>query len=138
MCERAARAGFTLLEVLVGLAILGVGLAAVSLTYSLSLREMAQARQYEEARMEADRIMGRLLARGGPPSFAERGECERPGYSWRAEGRPDPLREGLAEVEVTVLFPSGSRGRELTLRTAQADLALAARSRTGSAPAGGN
>ena len=132
--------GFTLLEVMVALAILGTGLAAVSLTYSLSLRELAQARQYEEARMEADRVLARMLARGGEPAFSEQGRGERPGYSWRAEGRPDPVRGGVSEVTVTVFFPPGSRGRELSLATAQADMDLPVRtgSQAGAGPAGGN
>jgi general secretion pathway protein I len=120
-----AQAGFTLLEVVVAAAIMAVGLTAVLSVYGGAVRLASQASGYEQARLEAERLMAELLAAPPKAPFTQGGDCMRPqGARYTLAGSLDPGLPGLTNLAVTVDFFEPGGMRRLTLRTAQADTAL--------------
>ncbi|MBW3533912.1 MAG: prepilin-type N-terminal cleavage/methylation domain-containing protein [Gemmatimonadetes bacterium] len=81
MTRRAAAAGFSLVEVLVALAILEVGMLAAAGTLLLAARTMADAARLERAAADAAALADSLLTTPG----AGDSEVERPGYRLRWE-----------------------------------------------------
>lgn len=73
--------GFTLVEVLVALAILEVGMMAAAGTLLLAARVMAEAARTERAAADVAALADSLLAGAG----ASGSEVERPGYRLRWE-----------------------------------------------------
>lgn len=113
--SRAER-GFTLLEVLVALAILGVSLAAIYQAFGTGLRNDRQARFYEEAVALAEARMAQVGTE--LPAVAGRWSGEEGGLRWTllvqpAEDEPllvQPSLLRLMEVTVEVSWPQ--RGGE--------------------------
>ena len=118
--------GFTLLEVLVALAILGIGLGVIFQGIAQGLRLRASSAESVRLALVAERILGELPERATAPAEPEEGEES--GCRWRLEtisgpqgwtggapaaGAKVPERAALAEVRLTVTGPSG-RGWELT------------------------
>lgn len=120
--RRGSRAaGFTLIEVLVALAILGLALAAIYETFAHGLRNDSVGRRYIAATVLAE---GRLAALGTERGIRPgRWGGETPdGYRWAVAVRPTveagagpPGRPRLYEVEVRVLWDQAGRSREVRL-----------------------
>ncbi|WP_119459640.1 prepilin-type N-terminal cleavage/methylation domain-containing protein [Rhodospirillaceae bacterium SYSU D60014] len=120
---RPAEAGFTLLEVLVALAILALSLAAVYETLSGGLRNEAVSRRYLAATILAE---GRLAGVGAErPVQTGHWTGETPdGFRWTIDiGPPSGSRAApmilqlprLLEVEVRVQWDQGDRTRMVRL-----------------------
>ncbi|MGE4557985.1 MAG: prepilin-type N-terminal cleavage/methylation domain-containing protein [Desulfovibrionaceae bacterium] len=121
----SARGGFTLLEVMVAMSILAVGLTAVVMVFSRGAGAVSQVEGYERAGMEAEARLAEYLNGQVSPPDSKTGACENlPGGVWRITAAKDPDRSGVSVVTVTVSFRADGLERELTLETAQADLAL--------------
>lgn len=124
---RHRRRGFTLLEVIVALAILAVFMAALMRLFSTGLHGLGAA----EARTIATLLAESKLSAVGIESPLVEGETSggfEGGYRWRASIRPylegggDPAaRAGLAafEVEVRVSWGEGD-GHQVSLTTLKA------------------
>ena len=84
MSPRRAHGGFTLLEVLVALAVLEVGMLAAAGTLLLAARILAEAALVERAAADAAALADSLLA--APDGVG--GEAVRPGYTlaWEPRG----------------------------------------------------
>jgi len=123
---RRVAAGFTLLEVLVALAILGIGLGVVFQGISQGLRLRGESADNVKLSLVAERILGELVEREAAPAEAEEGEDD--GCRWRLEPVARAVAPGgagetpsatdrrgapLVEVRLTVKAPSG-RGWEAT------------------------
>jgi prepilin-type N-terminal cleavage/methylation domain-containing protein len=118
---RLLAGGFTLLEVIIALAILGIGLGVIFQGLGFSLRLRGEATQSVRLAVAAERVLGGLPARRAAPKEAEEGELD--GVSWRLEplarraeplgGPPRPLGAELVEVRLTLSVPSG-RTLEMT------------------------
>jgi prepilin-type N-terminal cleavage/methylation domain-containing protein len=119
-------AGFTLLEVLVALAILGVGLGVVFQGISQGLRLRGQSADSVRLSLVTERLLGDLIEREAAPTEPEEGEES--GCRWRLEpleravapggvigtaAAPDHRGAPLVEVRLSVTAPSG-RGLEMT------------------------
>lgn len=117
-----ARQGFTLLEALVATTILAVGLAAVVSVFASSLKARSLAKGYEEARLEAESVMARILESEPQHPFTRSGDCRAPeGAKWEARAEVDAFASQALRIEVTVRFPAVGGWRTLTLATAQVD-----------------
>ena len=125
--QMAGSAGFTLLEILVSFAIIGITLTLVMQLFSGSLRSGALSRSYGQAVLLADRTMNEILEDDEAPGengFSENGQFN-DGYSWEVVVSPyeeyTPEEESfplqLYRIEVTVHWGTGERERHITLST---------------------
>jgi general secretion pathway protein I len=128
----SSRRGFTLLEVMVALAILGIGIVTVLELFAGSLRLGVKASRYTQATIYAQNVMGRLFVQDALDDGEESGELPG-GYAWRArvqEIHPDenrsrlqPNRQSptdlfhLKEIEVSVRWSEGNGEQNLVLRS---------------------
>jgi general secretion pathway protein I len=114
MPERAVRdhparfsAGFTLLEILVALAVLAVALAAVIRLLGQSIDTAAALRDRTVAQWVAeDRLAWNQMTRRFPPVDVTEGESEMGGrtWHWREQVSGTPV-EKLRRLDITVSLP---------------------------------
>lgn len=111
-------AGFTLIEALVALAILGVALAAVLRAYGAGFRSAERAEAATHALLLAESKLAEAAATLREPSDQRGVEGA---YAWRVIAQPYPV-EGverpLLRLEVRVAGPDGGEARLATLRLA--------------------
>lgn len=96
--------GFTLVEVLVALAILAIAMAAAGRSVALSTDSAAAHRQRVLAGLVAENRLGELVARRGWPGVGVTEGTERQAgvdFRWRAEVIATP-HAGLRRVEIQV------------------------------------
>ena len=115
----ASAAGFSLLEVIVALAILGIGLGVILQGIGQGLRLRGEASEQTRLSAVAERLLGSLPAREAAPEEPEEGEDN--GCRWRVEGvdrgdlarREETRGAELIEVRITVAC-AADRPWELT------------------------
>jgi general secretion pathway protein I len=117
--------GFTLLEVIVALAILGIGLGVVFQGIGQGLRLRGAAAESVRLALAAEAVLGRLPERTAAPAAPEEGEDA--GCRWRLEAVSGAAGAGGAgsakgsapaqpvEVRLTVTAPSGAAWTLTTL-----------------------
>jgi prepilin-type N-terminal cleavage/methylation domain-containing protein len=113
--------GFSLLEVIVALAILGIGLGVIMQGIGQGLRLRGEAAENLRLSIVAEQQLGALAARAAAPAAAEEGE--EGGCTWRVEPlaseapprAPDAHGAELVTVRLTVGVPSGRRWEFTTL-----------------------
>jgi prepilin-type N-terminal cleavage/methylation domain-containing protein len=114
--------GFTLLEVLVSLAVLGIALTVVLQIFSANLRNIASAEDYVYASAKAAARMRDLLD-SDTLSETTWTETTRDGYSMDLsvsellKDRTSNLPMKLLQVDLTIHWLKGKRDKSLTLRT---------------------
>jgi general secretion pathway protein I len=117
--------GFTLLEVLVALTIVGLGVVTLLQIFSLGLRLQARSQVRTEAMVEGARIMDELLVRRKLGEGADRGKLGAEGR-WTAQiqnMRDAPSTLGLSsnwelkEVALEMTVRDGDRDRQIDLKT---------------------
>jgi len=119
----AIRNGFTLLEVVVAMAIVGLGVTTLFEIFSLGLRlgtrssERTEATAYSRQAIDEMLIRQRVGDGGEEGSFGEK-------YRWSIQVKPfqedAPFSStgwGLKEVSLKMRFREGDRERDMELRT---------------------
>ncbi|WP_320006597.1 prepilin-type N-terminal cleavage/methylation domain-containing protein [Maridesulfovibrio sp.] len=125
MYVKASSSGFSLMEVMVAMAILSIGLVAVAGVYSLAASSLSQVEGYERAGMEAEMRLAAFLNAGDIKSGTTAGNCEiLPHGRWKIVSQKDAEYSGVYRVRITVLFFTEGREHEYVLETAQVDLNL--------------
>jgi len=127
-------AGFSLLEVLVALAILGVGLGVVFQGISQGLRLRGESADNVRLSLVAERLLGELAERPAAPAEPEEGEDA--GCRWRLETVEQAVAPGgmieisaaadqggapLSTVRLTVTAASGRTWEATTLLPREKD-----------------
>ncbi len=114
-------AGFTLLEVLVALALLGIALLVVIQLFSAGLRGISSSGDYVAAAAKAETRMREAL---DDDALAEKTSSEQSdGYRIETsiketlKERTDNLQVKLLEIGVTIYWNRGARERSLALKT---------------------
>ena len=114
--------GFTLLEVLAAVAVLGMALTVIMQLFSANLGGITASDSYLTASMAADAKMREVVAKG---DFTERDWSEtteegyqvdvsiKPAFAERTESLPVQVHE----ITLSVRFESGAKERTITLRT---------------------
>jgi len=116
--------GFTLLEVVVAMAIVGLGVVTLLEIFSLGLRLEARGAARTEAVVHSRQVMDSLLLRRGVGDGREEGSLGA-GIRWKAEVRPVRDQSGLSlgsgwelkEITLEMRYPDGGRERQLEVRT---------------------
>jgi general secretion pathway protein I len=114
--------GFTLLEVLVALAVLSIALVAVFELFSANLKGIAASDDYVSAVLRAESKMREIL---DDDKLTEKswGEATDDGYRMdatvadAATDRTENLQVKLLEITLTVHWTRGTKERSLTLKT---------------------
>jgi len=117
--------GFTLLEVLVAMTIVGLGVVTLLQIFSLGLRLGSRSNVQTEAIAQGARVMDELLARPKLRDGSESGTLA-PASRWRSQIQT--LRETqpslnlgsnweLKEIGVEMTLPDGDRERRVELKT---------------------
>lgn len=123
--KRKTSQGFTLLEVLVALTILGLGVVTLLQIFSLGLRLGARSSAATEAVTYGARVMDELLARKNLPEGSESGRVGEIGR-WQALIRPVVDSEStlglsspweLKEVTVEMIVNNGGREHRAEFKT---------------------
>ena len=119
---RNAYRGFTLLEVLVAMALLSIALVAIFELFSSNLRGIAKSDDYSNAVITAESKMREILE---DDNLAERAwtESTKDGYridavvSSTANDRTENLQIKLLEINLTVSWTKDARERTFNLKT---------------------
>ncbi len=82
--KRRKRAGFSLLEILVAMTILGVAVAAALSLFSGSLRNLSRATEYDRAVLDGRQKLKELMADSQAPRYRELAGNFAPTRGWRA------------------------------------------------------
>jgi prepilin-type N-terminal cleavage/methylation domain-containing protein len=123
--KRKIPRGFTLLEVLVALTILGLGIVTLLQVFSLGLRLGTRSSAGTEAVTHGARVMDELLARKRLPDRWEGGRIDGVGR-WQAQIQPvRDTRQMLSlsspwelkEVTLELIVNEGGRERSVEFRT---------------------
>ena len=122
---RQSRAGFTLLEVMVAMAIVGFGVVTLLEIFSLGLRLGSRSNVHTEAVAYSARVMDELLAR---PKLRDGSESGTLASANRWRSQIQTLRDAtpslnlgsnweLKEIGVEMTVPDGDRERRVELKT---------------------
>ena len=114
--------GFTLLEVLAAVAILGMALAVIMQLFSANLRGITASDDYLAASIAAEAKMREIIDRG---DYHEQdwSETTEEGYQLNVSVRPaleertESLPVQLHEITLSLRFEKGGKARTITLRT---------------------
>ena len=125
------RKGFTLIEVLVSVVLLGIGLTVILELFSGGLRSARISEEYTRAVWYGRTKMEEMLITGDLPEGMTEGTFDHQ-YSWKAEvkkSNPSIVQEmetmtalptDLYQIVVTVTWPSGTRQRSLEIESLRA------------------
>ena len=114
--------GFTLLEVMVATAILGISLAAISGAISMAIRSTSLSSHYEQARQVAENQLALFLAQR--PEKAQQKKGEQGSVRWQLKAEPDSEQEGLLHVTIEARFFVAGGERSVVLTTHEMSRAL--------------
>jgi len=124
-CWGKSSLGFTLLEVLVALTIVGLGVVTLLQIFSLGLRLQSRSNVRTEAIVQGSRVMNELLARKKLTEGSESGKLG-PEGRWTAQiqaMRDAPSSLGLSgnwelkEIALEMTVRDGERERRIDLKT---------------------
>ena len=116
------RGGFTLLEVLVAIAILGIAVTVVLQLFSANLRAISVSGDYVSATTKAEAKMREILS---DDKLSEKSSSETTDDGYRIDvsitdalkERTDNLQVRLLEIDLTVHWTRGTKEKSLTLKT---------------------
>lgn len=114
--------GFTLMEIMVALAIMGIALVVVFQLFSANMRGIVASGDYIRASMLAEQKMGQILdndklVEGSTSDVTEDGRRIDAVITDADRKRTDNLPVKLLKIVVTVHWPSGLGERKITLQT---------------------
>jgi len=115
-------AGFTLLEILVSLALLGIAITVILQLFSTNLKALSVSGDYVSAALRAEAKMSEILENA---DLAEKSwsEVTDEGYRYDAsvteilKERTDNLQVRMLEIALTMYWSEGSKMKSLTLKT---------------------
>ena len=119
------RAGFTLLEVLVATAILGIAVAVILQLFSSNLRALSVSEDFVHASIKAAAKMREILD-NDKPSETSFSETSDDGYRTDVsikntlKERTENIDMTLFQIDVTVHWTKGTKERSFTVRTLKA------------------
>jgi len=119
------RAGFTLLEVLVATALLGIAVAIILQLFSSNLRALSVSEDFVQASIRAEAKMREVLD-NDKPSETSFSATSNDGYRMDVlikdslKERTENIEMQLFQIDVTVHWTKGAKERSFTLRSLKA------------------
>jgi general secretion pathway protein I len=121
----SAQRGFTLIEVLVAAAVLGIAATAIFGLLSKSLTNLRTINDVHKYQLASEEIMNRVLLQGSLPDEADvEGKIDRLNARWKVKVAPwiptrldDHPPEAVMKVDVQVLWQGRSSERSVSLET---------------------
>lgn len=115
--KRAGRHAFTLVEVVVAVALLGVGVAACVACIATATRAAGVAGERTAVQLLAQEKLAEIHLRGAADG-EDRGDFgpERPGFAWETRARTDP-ETGLQCVRLAIRWGDPERPRHAEVST---------------------
>ena len=116
------KAGFTLLEILVSLALLGIAITVILQLFSTNLKALSVSGDYVSAALRAESKMSEILE-NADLSEKSWSEVTDEGYRYDAsvteilKERTDNLQVRILEIDLTTHWSEGSKMKLLTLKT---------------------
>lgn len=118
----SSKGGFTLLEVLVALAILGIAITVILQLFSANLRTIAASEDYISAAAKAEAKMRDIIS---DPALSEKSWSERTDDGYNVEvsifethkERTETLPVKLLEVDLSLNWTQGQKNRSIVLKT---------------------
>jgi len=112
ICARHApsSAGFTLLEVMIALAVVGIALVPLLMLHRQSIRSIIRSRETTCAALLAQEIMTRAELEKFPPLGVSSGDFQGfhpglyPNFRWQRKVEPTPIFPDLRKVTVSVAY----------------------------------
>jgi type II secretion system protein I len=116
------REGFTLLEVLVAIAILGIAITVVLQLFSANLRAISVSGDYVSAAIKVEAKMREILS---DDKLSEKSSSETTDDGYRIDvsvtdalkERTDNLQVRILEIDLTVHWTRGTKERSLAMKT---------------------
>ena len=109
--------GFTLLEIMIAVAILSIALVAILRSHSQSIVLADASIRYEKALFLAREKITEIEMKGFPEVVEEEGVFDNDkDFSWKSKTLETPY-EGLREVRLTVTFKIGDTEKKINLET---------------------
>jgi general secretion pathway protein I len=136
--SRTDSEGFTLIEVMVALAIVAVGMTALLTAASSGIGGASLSARYIEATRRAESRLA-ALGRDEPLAPGEQGGDDGAGYRWRIRVAAPALHPSLSpggptaalyDVDVTMSWAEGGRTRAISLQTQRAAQIVSAASKS--------
>ena len=118
--ERVGRAGFTLLEVLIAIAVLGIALLALLSLEHQDLQSVIRGQEISRAAMLAQALMTQAELERFPPLGTTSGNFDQmysgryPDFRWTRSVQPSSAFPDLRKVEIHVLY-GPRRGRDYSI-----------------------
>ena len=120
----ASKRGFTLLEIVVAMTIVGLGVVTLLEVFSSGLRLGARSQERTEVIAQGRQVMDQFLARGTLMEGTEQGTIGENGR-WKLQIQPVRSTEELAlgndwelkEIALDLIVPESGRERRVELRT---------------------
>jgi general secretion pathway protein I len=114
--------GFTLLEVLLALVIVGIAISVVLQLFSFNLRNVASSEDYVKAAMVAESKLRQIVDNG---DLTERQWSENTGDGYRFDVAVSPIEKDkaqavdmkLLQVDLTMSWKSGAKNRTINVKT---------------------
>lgn len=113
MRSMTAARGFTLLEVMIAVAFVGIAMLALLTLHNSNLESVMRAEQLSRAAMLAQAMMTRAEAGQFPDLGVSQGNFNQlypglyPDFHWRQEVDPSPLFPDIRRVEIDIFYGPG-------------------------------
>jgi prepilin-type N-terminal cleavage/methylation domain-containing protein len=115
--------GFTLLEILVSIAIIGIALTVILQLFSSNLRALSVSKDYVNASIKAEEIMRELLEED--LSEGHRSEQTEDGYKIDIdihrilEDKTENLQVEMMQIDLTIRWTSGLKDKRIDFTTSK-------------------
>lgn len=114
---RARYSGFTLIEVMISLAVLAVTLLALLSLHHQDLQSIIRAQDMTRAAMLAQSLMTQMEMSGFPPVSTQSGDFrtmypgQYPGFRWRRVVESSAMFPDVRKITLTIFYGPGARRR---------------------------
>lgn len=123
--KRRTDKGFTLIEIMVAVAVMAIALTVIIELFSGALRLARKSEDYSRAVFYGRQLLEELYLKNAFPALEETGKFES-GYRWRYVAEPVPMVSQeqakdfpieLYKLKVWVLWDSGTKEKSLTFES---------------------